>query len=209
MKRAAVLFLLIGGLSSNAVQAQWQHPPDIAVISSVGDARLGLVDEAVSFWNKTLQEVGSCFRLGPVTHLVQPVPEEALQSVRPIDERQPRAISIPPALRDSPGDITIFLAASDFLSFTTVPLGPSSKRVIGIKGLEHPPLNMPNVARNVIAQSLGVAIGLRHNSDPRTLMCGRPAPCRPNIFRSNAARIFPLTNAQLRELRRMYPACIA
>jgi hypothetical protein len=49
--------------------------------SSAGDARLGLVDDAVSFWNKTLQEIGVCYSLRPVTRLVQSVPEEALQSV--------------------------------------------------------------------------------------------------------------------------------
>jgi hypothetical protein len=40
-----------------------------------------LVDEAVTFWNKTLAEIGSSFRLGSVTHIVQLMPEEALQSL--------------------------------------------------------------------------------------------------------------------------------
>jgi len=42
-------------------------------------------------------------------------------------------------------------------------------------------MNLPNVARNVIARELGHAIGLGHNSDPTMLMCGRPAPCRPAL----------------------------
>jgi hypothetical protein len=36
---------------------------------------------AVSFWNRTLEEIGSGFRLGPVTRTGLPMPEEALQSL--------------------------------------------------------------------------------------------------------------------------------
>ena len=54
--------------------------PTISVISSDVDPRLGLVDEAVFFWNKTLEDTGSGSRLGAVTRFVQPVPEEALRS---------------------------------------------------------------------------------------------------------------------------------
>jgi hypothetical protein len=55
MKRAVGFFLLVASLSGNAVHAQFgtpsQHAPTIAVVSSADDARLGLVDDAVSFWN--------------------------------------------------------------------------------------------------------------------------------------------------------------
>ncbi len=66
-------------------------------------------------------------------------------------------------------------------------------------------MNLPNVARNVIAHELGHAIGLGHNSDPAKLMCGRPAPCRPNLFRCDEARVFPLTDDEKRQLSGMYP----
>lgn len=212
MKRTAAFILLATVLSSNAVNATSDRPEQhgrtvVVVSSSADDARLKLVDEAVSFWNMTFLEIGLCYSLGPVTRLVQPVPEEALQSVSQLVEGGRWPFKIPPVLLDQSGDITIFLAESEFLSFTV--FGPERKDVVGIKGLRFPPLTLPNVARNEITQRLGVALGLRHNSDPTTLMCGRPAPCRPALFRSVAPRMFPLTETERRQLRAMYPSCVA
>src|SRR5438552_20884 len=61
--------------------ASWQRTPAITVIGPEGDPRFALVDEAVAFWNKTLEELGSGFRLGAVTRLVQPVPDEEKQQL--------------------------------------------------------------------------------------------------------------------------------
>jgi hypothetical protein len=214
MKRLVGFVLVVAGLSGNGVHAQSDSPSQqgrsvVAVTSSAGDARLGLVDEAVSFWNKTLQEIGVCYTLGPVTRLVQSVPEEALQSVGQLLEGGRGPSKIPPVLLDQSGDITIFLAESEFLSFAVGPLGPDRKEVLGVRGLRFPPLTLPNVARNVITHLLGIALGLRHNSDPTTLMCGRPARCRPALFRSVTPRVFPLTDTERRQLRAMYPSCVA
>jgi hypothetical protein len=209
MARVICFVLLVADLVGEAAHAQsgqpWQHPPDIAVISSESDPRLSLVDEAISFWNRTLQEIGSCFKIGPVRRLVQPLPEEALQLLS-FSGLAHRPVSIPTALRDPPGDIAIYLAASDFVSFISPP-GAISSRVVGIRGLAFFPMNLPNVPRNVIAHLLGLAIGLRHNGDPRTLMCGRPASCRPDLFRSDEPHMFQLTEAERRQLLAMYPRC--
>lgn len=184
----------------------WRQTPNITIVSADSDPRLSLVDEAAAFWNTTLQELGSGFRLGPVTRLVQPVPEEALQALSQAIVGGARGrVDIPPALRNLPGDLTIMLAESDFVSFAG-PFDATSKRVVGIKGARFPPLNLPNVARNVIIHELGHAIGLGHNSDPAMLMCGRPASCRPNLFRSDTPRVFPLTDDEKRQLLRMYPS---
>jgi hypothetical protein len=67
-------------------------------------------------------------------------------------------------------------------------------------------MSLPNVARNVIAQELGHAIGLGHNADPAMLMCGRPARCRPGLFASQTPRYFPLSAADRANLLAMYPA---
>ncbi len=210
MKRKIGFFLIVAGLTASVAQAQfgvpWHHTPEIVGIGAEGDSRLGLVDEAVAYWNKVLKETGSGFRLGPVTRVVQPVPEEALQALsRAVLMGPPGGDEIPQALRDLPGDLTILLGESAFVSFAGPFFADNSKRVVGIRGKDFEPLSLPNVARNVITHELGQAIGLGHNSDPATLMCGRPAPCRHVLFRSDEPKVFPLTDEERRRLSEMYP----
>ena len=100
--------------------------------------------------------------------------------------------------------MVLVLSAGDFVSFAA--RSSSSRKVlIGIRSDRLLPLTLPNVARNVIAHELGHAIGLGHNDDPTTLMCGRPAPCRPSLFQSQEARFFPLTDREKALLLKMYP----
>ena len=85
MKRKVGVFLIVAGLTASVAQAQfgvaWHHTPKNVVTGAEGGLRLGLVDDAVALWNKALQATGPGFRLGPVTRVVQPVPEEALLSL--------------------------------------------------------------------------------------------------------------------------------
>jgi len=60
----------------------WQRTPTIAVLATDdSDPRYSLVDEAVAFWNKTLQELGSGLCLGPIVRRAMPIPEEGLRAL--------------------------------------------------------------------------------------------------------------------------------
>jgi hypothetical protein len=170
------------------------------------DPRWRAVEEAAEFWNEQLKGAGVDLRLGPITRLVQPVPDDALRqlSAAVLGSRGRFDPDIPEELRQTPGDIIVALSTGDFISFG-LRWRPERKGLVGIHRGNIPPLSLPNVPRNVTAHELGHVLGLGHNSDPTTLMCGRPAPCRPSIFASDSNHFFPVTGAEMATLRARWP----
>jgi hypothetical protein len=180
-------FLLIAALClliSADVQAQpmagipWTKVPFVVIVAKGGDARVPLVHAAVAHWNSVLAGIGSAFRLGLVS-------QEG-------------------GGRGGPGKIVVVSSDGKIISHTGRSADGQSATVM-IRTDRVPPLSLPNVARNVIAHELGHSIGLGHNSDPTMLMCGRPAPCRPDDFASSPMRYFPLSGADQANLLAMYP----
>jgi len=55
----------------------------------------------------------------------------------------------------------------------------------------------PNIARNIIAHEIGHTLGLRHNRDPTTLMCG---PCRTSGLAADRPEYMRLTGRDRRRL---------
>jgi hypothetical protein len=185
--------------------AGWTKVPSVVVLGLESDARLPLVRDAVDFWNRVFAEIGSTFRLGTVTPMAGAIPADELKALSEQTLSQRGPVPLPESLRRWPGDLTVALSAADFISFAR--RWPSLDRaLVAIKSDRAYPLSLPNVARNVIAHEIGHAIGLRHNSDPATLMCGRPAPCRPDAFQSATERYFPLTGDERAQLLALYPA---
>lgn len=178
----AVLWAVISVAASAAPQSI-----SVAVVGAdAADPRWGAAEEAIDYWNDQLAEIGAGIRLDPLIRLVQPVPQ------------------FPDEMASIPADIIIVLSMLDFISFGH-PWSPGQKGLVEISRPDVVPRSLPNVLRNLLAHELGHVLGLGHNGDPAMLMCGRPAPCRPNLFASDAKRFFPLTEAEKATLRQNWP----
>jgi hypothetical protein len=198
-------FLAALAFGAQAQIPGWTKGPSITVLGAADDPRIQLVREAVDFWNATLTETPTPFRLGKLTVAPNPIPDAQLQRLsETMLAGQAGKLPMPDGVRAAPGDLVIALAGTDFVSFTAR-WPDQNKALVAIKNHAAWPLTLPNVLRNVIAHEIGHAIGLIHNSDPSALMCGRPADCRPDSFISREVRYFPLTPQDRANLKRMYP----
>jgi hypothetical protein len=181
----------------------WQRVPAITIVGREDDPRLPAVREAIGFWNRTFGALPTPFHLGAISRVDGTVPDADLRDLSESTIRGLRVRQHPETFASFGGDLIIVLSDAEFVSFTSRIGG---RMLVAIKNGSTPPLNLPNVLPNVIAHEIGHALGLQHNADPTTLMCGRPAPCRPAAFVSDEPRMFPLTSADIARLHELYPA---
>lgn len=123
------------GLGSNLVPTLgWNLVPTITVVSGAGDPRLPLVRDAAAFWNSTLSELGSGFRLGALTQMVGTIPVDDLKNLRP------PVLELPESVRRIKGNIVVVLSdSSEFLSFSAG-RATNDKVMVAIKDYHSLPL---------------------------------------------------------------------
>jgi hypothetical protein len=170
----------------------------VTIVGDRHDERVAYVREAVAFWNGQLRAQHAATLFGPISFSDADVDEDELQ--RMSMAMNTAGIRLPASVRAIDTDVVIVLARGEFASFT-MPAREHAPAFVAIRTAGVPPLSYKNVARNVIAHELGHVLGLEHNADATTLMCGRPASCRPDVFRSSTPHFFPLTAAEKRRLR--------
>jgi len=186
-------------------QWPWKDIPSIVVVSSEDDSRLPAVREAVDFWNAELSKLGSPFRLAAIRHIVETIPASDLYALRPdvnpVWAKESRRSGSPvDSIRRVNADIIVALSDARLNSFA-LRWPNHAKVLVAVQSSRTYPLTLPNGAANVIAHELGHAIGLGHDNDEGTLMCGT-VWCRlayPN------EGFFPLTKQEEIRLLEMYP----
>jgi hypothetical protein len=185
----------------------WAYKPSVTISAKAGDYRIEEAKKAIKYWNQHFSDMGLRFRLGPVYQTTKIVPTnyltKCMESVGNGSDRP----QTPAVVESMAGDIIISLSNANIISFSSKP--GSDPCLIGIRRCDSPPLSLPNVSLNIIAHELGHVIGLGHNNDPTTLMCGRApdgtANCGPESYECDVDKIFKITKKEKDTLRGHYP----
>ena len=197
-----VAAVLAGGtLTAAAGESPGVAPGNLSVlvlVPSAADDRLVPAREAIAFWNDRLVELGAATRFAAPRVVVESPVERALENyARQVAQRAtrlPAGDSEPPApaaLVDLDADVVLLLSRQDILSFTwPLPRVSPPRYLVVVRRVRGPYRTDPMVTKHVVAHELGHALGLDHNAEPHTLMCG---PCQPLTAEPDATGFLPLT----------------
>lgn len=195
------LFALLPAPGGAAAAAPDEHRV-VIIAYDTNDVRLPMALDAIAFWNDVLAELDLNVRLVEEIHVASPVTRALENYARSISQRAGR-LRGGPGEPDAPAEVTDFgveavllLSRQDLMSFAW-PLPRRPGHFVAIEDDRAAMAVNPNIARNVIAHELGHTLGLRHNRDPTTLMCG---PCRTHELAVDRPEYMRLTERDRRRL---------
>lgn len=201
------LLLLALLLSSGALAHAEPVEHRVVIIAyDTNDVRLPMALDAIAFWNDVMEDLGLDVRLVEELHIASPVTRALENYARSISQRAGR-LRGGPGEPDAPTEITDFgvpavllLSRQDLMSFAW-PLPRHPGHFVAIEEDRTAMAINPNIARNIIAHEIGHTLGLRHNRDPTTLMCG---PCRTHELAVDRPEYMRLTERDHRRLIERY-----
>lgn len=201
----SVLLALAAAVSIRAATRQpehtWHHMPSVLIVSRrAPDPRRQLVMDGVEYWNAEFARLGLTLRMRKPVALAAALPDAALHQ---LEENESVSREVTQIVGSLPADIVVVLSDARLTSYVRSER-VAGKVVVVITSERLGDAAAPNVQRNVIAHELGHAVGLRHNRDPNSLMCGRPAPCDPKRYRSDREHYFHLTREDEAQLVALY-----
>src|SRR5205085_8468538 len=104
------------GTTAGAGPVPWRKIPSVTVVWFADDERVRIVREAVAYWNRLFGEIGTPFRLGPVSYVSGTIPADQLQAIsnQVLGGARPE---LPANIGQDAGDIIVALSDGRFISF--------------------------------------------------------------------------------------------
>jgi matrixin len=185
----------------------WRKIPQIVVMSAENDPRLTALHEAVAFWNAALSSLGSSFRLVSPAIVPKTITDTDLRPSRDFSEARQLydwktgSFNLRELVTQRSDDVVIVFPKISMGSFA-LQYFPVRKFLVVIGTPILRPVTESNRIQNVIAHELGHVIGLGHNNDETSLMCGGSAQCNTT---KEERGFLPLTRGDKKRLIEMYP----